>query len=141
MLLICPYENVSLIFCFLKCCENMSKRDMSQRPDRPDRIRLGRLQSSTSSAQSEKEALRPPLTGQGRGGTRLGRVDIAGGHRHRWIHQRWWTRRSISNIITRRRISLRIRRHISLSMSIKRRISLIMSILLSSRLRLRGNMI
>jgi len=42
-------------------------------------MRLGRG-SSTSSAQREKQALRLPMAGQGRGGgTRLGRVDAAGG--------------------------------------------------------------
>jgi len=51
-------------------------------PDRPDRRRLGRKQNSTSSTWREKQAVDPPLAGQGRGklrGTRLGRVDAAGG--------------------------------------------------------------
>jgi len=53
-----------------------SQRDMSQRLDR---IRLGR-ELSTSSSRSEKELLRPPMAGRGRGGgTRLSRVDATGG--------------------------------------------------------------
>jgi len=60
------------VFCFLKFCADMSQRDMSQRPeDRPDR---------SSSARREKQALRLPLAGRGRGGDmRLGRVDAARG--------------------------------------------------------------
>jgi len=60
----------------------MSCWNTSQRPPEEtiDRLRLGRVQSSTSSARREKEAARPPLDGRGRGGgTRLGRVDVAGG--------------------------------------------------------------
>ena len=53
---------------------------MSQRPKRSGRVRLGRQQSSTSSAQMEKEAVRLPLPGRGRGGgTRLHRIDVARG--------------------------------------------------------------
>ena len=52
---------------------------MSQRHQRPDRIRLGR-ESSTSSARKKTQALSPPMAGRWRGGgTRLGRVDVAGG--------------------------------------------------------------
>jgi len=70
----CRYENVSLIFCFLKCCA-----DMSQWPQRPDRIRLGR-ESSTSSARKEKQALRHPMADRERGGgTRLSRFDATEG--------------------------------------------------------------
>jgi len=80
----CPFENVLLIFCFLKCCADMSQRSTSHRPpeppqDRSDRLRAGRP-APTSSYRREKEALRPPMTGRGRGrGTRLGGVDDAGG--------------------------------------------------------------
>jgi len=59
----------------------MSRRNTSQRPpeEKTDRLRLGRVQSSTSSARGEKEAARPPLVGRGRGGgTRLARVDVVG---------------------------------------------------------------
>jgi hypothetical protein len=76
LLLNCLYENVSLIFCFLKCCVDMPQRDM---PERLDKVGLGRQQSSTSSARREKQVLHPPMAGRGRGGTRLGRVDAAGG--------------------------------------------------------------
>jgi len=49
---------------------------MSHRPERMS----GDRESATSSARREKEALRPPMAGRGRGGgTRLGRVDCAGG--------------------------------------------------------------
>jgi len=44
----------------------MSQRDMSNRPRRPDRMR-GERESSTSSARREKQALRPPMAGRGRG--------------------------------------------------------------------------
>jgi len=66
------YENVSLIFCFLKYCADMSRRNTSQRPLEVtnDRLRLGRVQHSTSRAQREKQAVLPPLAGRGRG--RLG---------------------------------------------------------------------
>ena len=60
----------------------MSQRNTSERQpeERTDRLRLGRVQSSTSSARREKEASRPPLAGRGKGGgTRLGRVDVAEG--------------------------------------------------------------
>ena len=62
----------------------MSWRDMSQKPPEvtSDRFRLERVQSSTSSARREEDALLPPLAGRGRGrlgGTRLGRVDVVGG--------------------------------------------------------------
>ena len=79
----CPCENVSLIFCFLKCCADMSRRNMSHRPpeppqDRSDKFRAGRP-APTGSLRREKQALRPPMAGRGRGGgTRLGRVDDAG---------------------------------------------------------------
>jgi len=68
----CSYENVSLIVCFLKCCADMSRRKMSQRPPEVTnlRLRLGREQHSTSSARREKQATLPPLVGRGRG--RLG---------------------------------------------------------------------
>jgi len=57
----------------------MPQRDMSQRHQRPDRLRLGR-ESSTSRAQRKKEAVRPPMAGRGRGGrTRFGRIDAARG--------------------------------------------------------------
>jgi hypothetical protein len=64
----------------------MSRRNTSQRPpeppqDRTDRLRLGRP-APTSSARREKQALRPPMAGRGRGGgTRLARDgdDAAGG--------------------------------------------------------------
>jgi len=62
----------------------MSQRNTSQRPSKPpqdrnDRLRAGRP-ASTSSAQREKQALHPLMTGRGRGGgTRLARVDVAGG--------------------------------------------------------------
>jgi len=62
----------------------MSRRNTSQRPpeppqDRSDRFRAGRP-APTGSARREKEALRPPTIGRGRGGgTRLARVDVAGG--------------------------------------------------------------
>ena len=68
----CPCENVSLIFCFLKCCVDMSRRNMSQRPpeppqDRSDRFRAGRP-APTGNLRREKQALRPPMAGQGKGG-------------------------------------------------------------------------
>jgi len=138
MLLNCLYENVSLIFCFLKCCADMSQR--------PDKIRLGR-ETSTSSAQKEKQALCPPMIGRGRGGgTRFYRVDVAGGsssqtdppqmvdptqyhkeyqqHYHEEAYQPQYQdeyqpqyqRRGINRSI-RRRISLSIRRHICLNIS------------------------
>jgi len=55
---------------------------MSQRPpeERSDRLRLGRP-ALTSSARREKQALRPPMDGRGKGrlgGTGLSRVDVAG---------------------------------------------------------------
>jgi len=62
----------------------MSRRNTSQRPpeppqDRSDRLRAGRP-TPTSSAWREKQALHPPMAGRGRGGgTRLARVDAAGG--------------------------------------------------------------
>jgi len=62
----------------------MSRRNTSQRPpeppqDRSDRHRAGRL-APTGSLRREKQALHPPMTGRGRGGgTRLARVDAAGG--------------------------------------------------------------
>lgn len=62
----------------------MSRRNTSQRPpeppqDRSDRLRAGRP-APTSSVRREKQALRPPIVGRGRGGeTRLARVDAAGG--------------------------------------------------------------
>jgi hypothetical protein len=108
MLLNCPYENVSLNFCFLKCCADMSQM--------PDRVRLGRQQSSTSSAWREKQAVHSPLAGWRRGGAReLVGLMMRGDHRHRRVHPRRWTRHSISmssiiiiNIIRRRRITVRI---------------------------------
>jgi len=65
-----------LIFCFFKCCA-----DMSQRPQRTDILRLGR-ESSTGSSRREKQALRPPphAPSRQRGGpTRFGGDDVAGG--------------------------------------------------------------
>ena len=62
----------------------MSRRNTSQRPpeppqDRSDRFRAGRS-APTGSLRREKQALRPPMTGRWRGGgTRLARVDDAGG--------------------------------------------------------------
>jgi len=62
----------------------MSQRSTSQRPpeppqDRSDRLRAGRP-APTSSYRREKKALRPPMTGRGRGGgTRLSGVDDVGG--------------------------------------------------------------
>ena len=67
----------------------MPRRNASQRPpepseppqDRSDRLRAGRM-ALTSSARREKEALRPPMAGRGRGGgTRLARDgdDVAEG--------------------------------------------------------------
>ena len=62
----------------------MSRRSTSQRPpeppqDRSDRFRAGRP-APIGSFRREKQALRPPMAGRGRGGgTRLGRVDVAGG--------------------------------------------------------------
>jgi len=57
----------------------MSRRNTFERPEeRTDRLRLGRP-TSTNSARREKQAVRPPLTGRGVGGNRLGRVDAAGG--------------------------------------------------------------
>ena len=62
----------------------MSRKNTSQRPpelpqDRSDRFRAGRP-APTSSLRREKQALRPPMPGRGRGGgTRLGRVDATGG--------------------------------------------------------------
>jgi hypothetical protein len=54
---------------------------MSQRPEEsPDRFRLGTQHNSTSNARREKQVVRPPLAGRGRGGgTRLHMVDVAGG--------------------------------------------------------------
>jgi hypothetical protein len=120
----------------------MSQRDMSNRNLRPDRMK-GDKESFTSSAQREKEAVRPPLAGRGRGGgTRLHRVDAAGGstsqtgpsqmvdptpYQHHHDEE-------YNSIIRRRRISLNIRRGINLS--IRWGISLSMSSLLSSRLSL-----
>jgi len=58
----------------------MSRRNTSQRPpeppqDRSDKFKAGRP-APTGSFRREKQALRPPMTGRGRGGgTRLGRVD------------------------------------------------------------------
>ena len=59
----CPYKNVSLIFSFLKCCADMSRRP----EERSDRLRLGRVQSSTNNTRRENDALRPPLLGRNRG--------------------------------------------------------------------------
>jgi len=62
----------------------MPRRNTSQRPseppqDRSDRLRAGRP-APTGSARLEKQALHPPVAGRGRGGgTRLARVDVAGG--------------------------------------------------------------
>jgi len=75
---------VPLIFCFLKCCADKSRRNTSQRPSEPpqdksDKFRA-RRPAPTGSLRREKQALRPPMAGRGRGGrTRLGRVDAAGG--------------------------------------------------------------
>ena len=77
----CSYENVSLIFCF--CCV-----DMSQRLVRPDKVRLRRQQSSTSSARREKQAVHPPLVGRGEGGRDLGGLMMHGDHRQRQVHSR-----------------------------------------------------
>jgi len=65
----------------------MPRRNTSQRPPEPsqppqdmsDRLRARRI-APTGSARREKEASRPPMAGRGRGGgTRLARVDAAGG--------------------------------------------------------------
>jgi len=123
----------------------MSRRNTSKRPleppqDRSDRIRAGRI-APTGSARREKEASRPPMAGRGRGGgTRLARVDAAGGQRRRRVHPRRWTRRSIRCMSSRRimhiifrslsltSISLMLISSISISSNISIRI--IMSILL-----------
>jgi len=77
----CLCENVSLIFCFLKCCADMPQRPPQPEPpqDRSDKFRAGRL-APTGSARREKQALNHPMAGRGRGGgTRPARVDAAGG--------------------------------------------------------------
>ena len=62
----------------------MSRRNTSQRPpeppqDKSDKFRAGRP-APTGSFWREKQALRPPMTGRGRGGgTKLDRVYDAGG--------------------------------------------------------------
>ncbi len=60
----------------------MSRRNTSQIPskqDRSDILRAGRI-APTGSVSREKEASRPPMAGRGRGGgTRIDRVDAAGG--------------------------------------------------------------
>ena len=94
----CPYENVSLIFCFLKCCAYMSRRNTSQRPEeRSDRLRLGRP-TSTSGARREKQVVLVPLADRGRGGEARDLLVLMmwGPHRHRQVYPRRWTRRSIS---------------------------------------------
>ena len=58
---------------------NTSQRPSEPPQDRSDRLRAGR-HAPTSSAQREKQALRPPMAGRGRGGgTGLAKVDAAGG--------------------------------------------------------------
>jgi len=83
----CSCEIVSFNLCFVKYCADMSQRNTSQIPseqseppqDRSDRLRVGRI-APTGSARREKEASRPPMVGRGRGGgTRIARVDTAGG--------------------------------------------------------------
>jgi len=137
----CPCENVSLIFCFFKCCADMSRRNTSQRPpeppqDRSDRLRAGRP-APTSSARREKQALHPPMAGRGRGGGRdLLELMLHGGQRHRRVHRRWWTWHSINKIIrcmSRRRIRRIILRSLSLTSIILMCISIIsMRIIMSS---------
>jgi len=64
----------------------MPQRNTSQRApqpepseDRSDRLRLGRP-TPTSCARREKQTVLPPLADRGRrAGTRLARVDVAGG--------------------------------------------------------------
>jgi len=56
----------------------MSHRPPEPPQDRSDKFRAGRP-APTGSLRREKQALRPPMAGRGRGGgTRLGRVDDAG---------------------------------------------------------------
>jgi len=114
---------VLLLFNCWKCCADMSRRNTSQRPleppqDRSDRFRVGRP-APTGSLRREKQALRPPMAGRGRGGrTRLGRVDAAGDQRHSRVHPRRWTRHSISMIMrcmSKRRIRRIILRSLSLT--------------------------
>jgi len=137
----CPCENVSLIFCFFKCCADMSRRNTSQRPPEPPQGRSDRLgarrPAPTSSARREKQELHPPMAGRGRGGgMRLARVDDAGGPRHRRVHPRWWIRHSISRIIrcmSRRMIRRIILRSLSLNSISLMRISInSMRIIMSS---------
>ena len=133
----CLCGNVSLIFCFLKCCANMPRRNTSQRPPEEvtnDRLRCGRVQNSTSSARREKQAVLPPLAGRGRRGARdLVELMLRGDQRHRWVYPRRWTRRSISNImrcISRHKIRLIMR---SLNSIILMRINSISISLILSR--------
>jgi len=62
----------------------MSRRNTSQRlpeppQDRSDRFRVGRP-APTGSLLREKQALRPPMAGRGRGeGTRLGKINVTYG--------------------------------------------------------------
>jgi len=145
-----PCENVSLNFCFFKCCADMSRRNTSQRPpeppqDRSDRLRAG-MSAPTSSARREKQALYPPMAGRGRDGdTRLVRVDDAGGPRHRRVHPRWWIRHSINMIIrcmSRRRIRRIILRSLSLtSISLMRISNINMRIIMSSLILSRSSLI
>ena len=136
-----------MLFNCWNCCADMSRRNTSQRPpqDRSDRLRAGRP-APTGSLRREKQALRPPMTGRGRGGgTRLARVDAAGGPRHIRIHPRWWIRHSISRIIrcmSRRVIRRIILRRFSLTnISLMRISSISMRIIMSSLILSRTSLI
>jgi len=140
----CPYENVSFIFCFLKCCADISQRNTSQRPLEltSDGLRLGRVQSSISSVRREMDARRPPLVGRGRGGTRLARVDASGASTSQTGPSQMVDRRSLNSImrsISRRKIRLIMR---SLNNIILMRISSIsMRIISISLILSRSNLI
>ena len=128
----------------------MSRRNTSQRPpeppqDRSDRFRAGRP-ASTGSFQREKQALRPPMAGRGRGGgTRLGSVEAARGSTSQTGPSRRWTRHSISRIIrcmSRRRIRRIILRSLSLTnISLMRISSISMRIIMSSLFLSRSSLI
>ena len=69
---------------FFKCCADMPRKNSSQRPPEPPQDRSDRLRASrpapTGSVRMEKQALRPPMAGRGRGGgMRLDKVDADGG--------------------------------------------------------------
>jgi len=65
-----------------KCCVDMPRRNTSQRlPEEVtnDKLRCGRVQNSTSSARGGNKQYSLLWLVEGEGGTRLGRVDVAGG--------------------------------------------------------------